>query len=130
MDVARDMCRITVDNAGERVRYFAAAPAETGKFEPLHVRDDLAWNPSRQREVLSEYDELLAKESYEEMMGAENVNQIIKVADAKILFTGFIEDLIVVASFERGIFPVLDDIVEEFADYVREHDVDFVALEA
>lgn len=124
------MCRITVEHAGEKVRYFAAAPAESGKFEPVHVRDDLEWNAARQREVLSEYDELLAKESYEAMMGAENVNQIIKVADRKILFTGFVEEYIVVAAFERGILPVLEDLVDEFADYMREHDIDFVALEA
>ena len=63
-------------------------------------------------------------------MGAENVNQIIKVADGKILFTGFVDDEVVVAAFERGILPVLPAVVDDFREYMRDNDVSFISLDA
>jgi hypothetical protein len=62
-------------------------------------------------------------------MGVENVNQVIKLADSKVLFTGFIDDQVAVASFERGIFTRLPPIVGDFREYLEEHDIDFVSLE-
>jgi hypothetical protein len=100
------------------------------EIEVLHLREDLDWTDRRQREVESELLELVATESYEELMNADNVNQIIKVADDKILFTGFVDDEVTVAAFERGVLPVLPDVVEEFRNYMLQQDVSFISLEA
>jgi len=124
-----DMCDIVREGAGEKLRYFARADGDTREVEVLHLRADLEWTDQREREVDAELNEILARESYEYLMDAENVNQIIKVADTKVLFTGFVDDDLAVAAFERGILPVLPSIVGEFREYMREHDVDFIALD-
>ncbi|WP_115864544.1 hypothetical protein [Halorussus litoreus] len=156
MTIAEDMCSITSEHAGRKLRYFVRADPENGngnegdsiserdldstdapgsevaadqQIEVLHLREDLDWTRRRQREVESELLELVASESYEALMNAENVNQIIKVADDKILFTGFVDDEVVVASFERGILPVLPTVVDEFRSYMRERDVSFISLD-
>jgi len=150
MTIAEDMCSITSEHAGKKLRYFARADPEDGdssestpdsdtdsgagvaadqRIELLHLREDLDWTSRRQREVESELLELVASESYEQLMNAENVNQIIKVADDKILFTGFVDDEVVVAAFERGILPVLPTVVDEFRSYMRERDVSFISLD-
>ncbi|WP_128476416.1 hypothetical protein [Halorussus pelagicus] len=133
MSIAEDMCSITLDHAGEKLRYFVRADPDNGdhsEVETLHLREDLDWTDRRQREVESELLELVASESYEELMGADNVNQIIKVADTKILFTGFVDDEVVIAAFERGILPILPTVVDEFREYMLERDVSFIALDA
>jgi hypothetical protein len=132
MPSAEDMCSITADHAGDKLRYFARADPDHDDrdVEVLHLRDDLEWTDRRERELDSELLELVASESYEETMGAENVNQIIKVADGKILFTGFVDDEVVVAAFERGILPVLPAVVDDFREYMRDNDVSFISLDA
>ncbi|UPV75045.1 hypothetical protein M0R89_03010 [Halorussus limi] len=133
MSIAEDMCAITLNHAGERLRYFARTDPDDGdrdEVEVLHLRDDLDWTDRRQREVESELLELVASESYEQLMGADNVNQIIKVADTKILFTGFVDDEVVVAAFKRGILPVLPTVVDDFREYMSERDVSFISLDA
>ncbi|MFC4447675.1 hypothetical protein [Halorussus aquaticus] len=132
MTVCEDMCSITLDHAGDKLRYFVRTDPEAGEtddVELLHLRDDLDWTDRRQREVESELLELVASESYEELMNADNVNQIIKVADTKILFTGFVDDEVVIASFERGILPVLPDVVADFREYMLRRDVSFISLD-
>ncbi|NEU55834.1 hypothetical protein [Halorussus sp. MSC15.2] len=132
MTICEDMCSITLDHADDKLRYFVRTDPETGEtddVELLHLRDDLDWTDRRQREVESELLELVASESYEELMNADNVNQIIKVADTKILFTGFVDDEVVIASFERGILPVLPDVVADFREYMLRRDVSFISLD-
>jgi hypothetical protein len=124
-----DMCDIVREGAGEKLRYFARGDGETGDIEVLYLREDLEWTTQREREVESELHEILAKESYEYLMDVDNVTQLIKVADNKILFTGFVDDDLAVASFERGILPVLPDVVGDFREYMLEHDVDFTELD-
>jgi len=128
MTVIEDMCEITLDHAGEKLRYFVRGHPDEAT-EVLHLRADLEWNDRRASEVESELMEIVASESYEYLMDADNVNQIIKVADTKILFTGFVQDAVVVAAFDRGVFPVLPAIVDDFRAYMTEHDVDFISLE-
>ena len=126
------MCAITHEHAGDKLRYFVRADPDEGdaaEIDRLRVRVDLEWNDRRQREVESELLELVASESYEALMDANNVNQIIKVADDKILFTGFVGEDVIVAAFERGILPVLPTIAEDFREYMLEHDVSFISLE-
>lgn len=130
MEVLEDMADITAEHAGEKLRYFAGADPTEREVRALYVREDVEWDEYRRREVDSELDELVARETYEKLMDAENVNQIIKVADGKILFTGFVGDYVAVAAFDRGVLPLLPDVVGAFREYMTEHDVDFVALEA
>ncbi|UPW01120.1 hypothetical protein M0R88_03220 [Halorussus gelatinilyticus] len=133
MPIAEDMCSITLAHADEKLRYFVRADPDDGdssEVDVLHLREDLDWTDRRQREVESELLELVASESYEELMGSENVNQIIKVADTKILFTGFVDDVVVIAAFERGILPALPTVVADFREYMRDNDVSFIALDA
>lgn len=132
MTIAEDMCSITLEHAGGKLRYFVRADPDVGDSEEteiLHLREDLEWTDRRRREVESELLELVASESYEELMGADNVNQIIKVADTKVLFTGFVDDEVVVAAFERGVLPVLPAVVDDFREYMVDRDVEFIALE-
>ena len=129
MAVLDDMARITAENADGTLRYFARADPETSETEPLFVREDLEWTEERQGEVEGELMEAVAKESYEYMMDVDNVNQLIKVADTKILFTGFVDDEVAVAAFDRGVFPHLPAMVAEFRSYLEDHDVEFIALD-
>ncbi|MFB6308852.1 MAG: hypothetical protein ABEH35_05930 [Haloarculaceae archaeon] len=129
MDVLEDMAEITADNAGGTLRYFAGGDPDTRDIEPLFVREDLEWNDAREEEVESELLGVAAKETHEYFMAVENVNQIIKVADTKVLFTGFVEDEVAVAAFDRGVFPHLPEMVAAFREYMIEHDVEFVTLE-
>jgi len=129
MAVLDDMAEITAEHAGEKLRYFAGVDPETREVSVHHLREDIQWTDHQEREVTEELHEVTAKESYEHTMGVENVNQVIKVADSKVLFTGFIDDQVAVASFERGIFTRLPPIVGDFREYLEEHDIDFVSLE-
>ncbi|GGL72450.1 hypothetical protein [Halocalculus aciditolerans] len=130
MDVLADMATITEENAGGTLRYFVGATPDDRDVERLYLRDDVEWNANRDREIESELDSLVAVDTYETLMSAENINQIIKVADDKILFTGFVGDKVAIAAFDRGVFPHLDDIVSEFRAYMEEHDIEFIALDA
>jgi len=129
MAVLDEMARITAENADGTLRYFASGDPETEAIEPLFVREDLDWTDGRQAEVEGELMEVVAKESYEYMMDVDNVNQLIKVADTKILFTGFVDDEVAVAAFDRGVFPHLPAMVAEFRSYLEDHDVEFIALD-
>jgi len=129
MTVIEDMCEITLDHAGEKLRYFVRGHPDEDT-DVLHLRADLEWTDHRESEVESELLELVASESYEYTMDADNVNQIIKVADTKILFTGFVQDAVVIAAFDRGILPVLPAVVDDFRTYMIENEVDFISLEA
>jgi hypothetical protein len=105
MAILDDMADITAEHAGEKLRYFAGVDPETGEVSVHHLREDIQWTDHQEREVTEELHEVTAKESYEHTMGVDNVNQVIKVADSKVLFTGFIDDQVAVASFERDIRP-------------------------
>jgi hypothetical protein len=129
MSVLADMAEITAEHAGDSLRYFAAVDPETREVTVHHLRDDLVWTDAREREVDEELHELTAKASYEHTMGVDNVNQIIKVADGKVLFTGFLVGEVAVAAFERGVFTQLPAIVADFREYMLEHDIEFVSLE-
>lgn len=129
MDVLADMAEITAENAGGTLRYFVGATPENRNVERLYLRDDVEWDENRSREIQSELDSLVAVDTYETLMDAENVNQIIKVADDKILFTGFVGDTVAIAAFDRGVFPHLNDIVSSFRAYMEEHDIEFIALD-
>ena len=129
MAVLDDMADITAEHAGDKLRYFAGVDPETGEVTVHHLREDIQWTDHQEREVTEELHEVTAKESYEHTMGVDNVNQVIKVADTKVLFTGFIDEQVAVASFERGIFTLLPPIVSDFRDYMLEHDIEFVSLE-
>ncbi|QLH78969.1 hypothetical protein HZS55_17440 [Halosimplex rubrum] len=129
MSVVADMAEITERHAGESLRYFAEVPPDSREVTVHHRREGLVWTDAREREVEEELHELTAKASYEEAMDATNVNQIVKVADDKVLFTGFIDDTVAVAAFERGILATLPAIVAEFREYMIEEDIEFVALE-
>ncbi|WP_135362693.1 hypothetical protein [Halosimplex halophilum] len=129
MSVVADMAEITADHAGESLRYFAEVEPESRAVTVHHRRDGLDWTDAREREVEEELHELTAKASYEAAMDATNVNQIIKVADDKVLFTGFVEDTVAVAAFDRGIFATLPAIVADFREYMIEEDIEFVSLE-
>jgi len=128
MAVLDDMAEITAEHAGDMLRYFAGVDPETREVTVHHLREDIEWTDYQEREVTEELHEVTAKESYEHTMGVENVNQVIKVADSKVLFTGFIDEKVAVASFERGIFARLPPIVADFREYLREHDIEFVSL--
>lgn len=129
MDVLADMAEITAENAGGTLRYFVGAAPDDREIERLYLREDVEWDENRDREIQSELDGLVAVDTYETLMGAENVNQIIKVADDKILFTGFVGDEVAIAAFDRGVFPLLGNIVAEFRDYMEEHDIEFITLD-
>ena len=129
MAVLDDMADITAEHAGDKLCYFAGVDPETGEVTVHHLREDIQWTDHQEREVTEELHEVTAKESYEHTMGVDNVNQVIKVADTKVLFTGFIDEQVAVASFERGIFTLLPPIVSDFRDYMLEHDIEFVSLE-
>jgi len=130
MSVVSDMCDIVLKHADDELRYFVRADPRTRETELLHRRDDLEWTDRRQQEVQGELQEVVARESYEYLMNAENVNQIIKVADTKVLFTGFVEDDLAIAAFDRGVLSFLPAVVDEFREYVLEHDVSFISLDA
>lgn len=123
------MAAITADHAEEKLRFFATIDPETQEVDIHELREDLAWTDRRAALVDEELHELAAVESYEHSMDAINVNQIIKVANDKVLFTGFVGDAVAVAVFERGIFPLLSGIVTEFRDYLESRDIDFISLE-
>jgi len=129
MAVLDAMARITAENADGTLRYFASGDPDTETVEALFVREDLEWTDERRAEVEGELMEVVAKESYEYMMDVNNVNQLIKVADTKILFTGFVDDEVAVAAFDRGVFPHLPAMVGEFRSYLEAHDVEFIALD-
>jgi len=128
MSYARDMCDIIESHAGNRLRFFVRVAPDTRDKTVLHVRHDLEWTDSRAEAVDAELQELIAKKSYEEQMDAGDVTQIIKVADEMVMFTGFIEDEVVVVTFERGILADLPAIVAEFREYMLENDIDFTSL--
>lgn len=73
MTVIEDMCAITLDHAGEKLRYFVRANPED-EIDVLHLRDGLKWTDRRESEVESELMEIIASESYEYLMDADNVN--------------------------------------------------------
>jgi len=129
MSVLSDMADITADNAGDRLRFFAEVDPASGEVEVHHLRPDLAWTEKRANLVEQERHEVAARESYEHAMDAQNINQVIKVADDVVLFTGFVDDTVAVATFERGIFADLPGIVTDFREYMRERDIDFIALD-
>ncbi len=129
MSVLADMAAITADHAADRLRFFVSIDPETEDVTVHELRDDLDWTERREQLISQELHEVTARESYEHAMDAENVNQVIKVADDKVLFTGFVDDMVAVAAFERGIFPHLPEIVGAFREYMLDHDIDFVALE-
>jgi hypothetical protein len=129
MSVVADMCEIVRKHAGDGRRYFVRADPETGEREVLHLRADLEWTERRRKEIDGELQEVVARESYEYLMNAENVNQIVTVADTKVLFTGFVEDELVIAAFDRGVLAYLPTVVAEFREYIHEHDVEFISLE-
>lgn len=130
MGYAEDMCDIVVSHAGRKVRFFVRIDPDTREQDVLHEREDLEWTDADADAADSELQELVAKTAYEAQMGAENVTQLVKVADDMVLFTGFIEDEVVVVSFERGILGVLPAMVGEFREYMLDHDVEFTALAA
>ncbi|UIP00604.1 hypothetical protein Hbl1158_04380 [Halobaculum sp. CBA1158] len=129
VDIPEEMATITERHAGEKLRFFAVVDPDDREVDPVRLRSDLEWTENREQLVQGELMEVVAKESYEQEMNATNVNQIIKVADDKVLFTGFVADDVVVAAFDRGIFGSLPPIVSEFAEFMRAHDIDFVSLE-
>ncbi|GAA0282454.1 hypothetical protein [Halobacterium noricense] len=128
MGYAEDMCDIVVSHAGRKVRFFVRIDPDTREQDVLHEREDLEWTDEDADAADSELQELVAKTAYEAQMGAENVTQLVKVADDMVLFTGFIEDEVVVVSFERGILGALPAMVGEFREYMLDHDVEFTAL--
>lgn len=129
MGYAEEMCDIVVSHGGEKVRFFVKADPKTRDQEVLYARDDLEYTDQDHQAVDSELQQLIAKEAYEAQMGAENVTQLVKVADNMVIFTGLIEDELVVVSFERGIFGVLPKMVADFREYMQNHDIDFTELE-
>lgn len=129
MSYAEDMRDIIVSHVGDRLRFFIRVDPETRTQDVLYTRDDLQWSDRKAAVVDSELHELVAKESYEEHMEAGKVSQIIKVADQMVMFTGFIEDEVVVVTFERGILADLPAVVGEFRKYMIDHDIDFTSLE-
>jgi hypothetical protein len=129
MSTLADMAAITADHADDTLRFFAGVDPQTQDVTVHELREDLAWTDSRAALVEEELHEVAARESYEHSMDATNVNQIIKVADDKVLFTGFVGDEVAVAAFERGIFPHLPGIVGEFREYLETRDIDFISLE-
>lgn len=128
MTYAEDMRDIIVSNAGDRLRFFIRVDPETRTQDVLFAREGLEWTDRDAAVVDSELHELVAKESYEEHMDAGEVTQIIKVADRMVMFTGFIEDEVVVVTFERGILQELPTVVREFREYMIDNDIDFTAL--
>lgn len=128
MDYAHGMSNIIVEHAGEKVRYIVRGEPDTGDRDLLHLRDDVTWGDDHQRIVDHELEQLTAKEVYADLMGEGEVTQSIKVADDSVLFTGYIEDDVVIVQFERGILSYLPDIVADFHVYMVEHDVDFTSL--
>lgn len=126
---AEEMCDIVVSHDGEKVRFFIRADPETRDQEVLHAREDLEYSNQDCQAVDSELQQLIAKEAYEAQMGAENVTQLVKVADNMVVFTGFIEDELVVVSFERGILGILPQMVADFRAYMQDHDIEFTELE-
>jgi hypothetical protein len=129
MGYAEEMCDIVTSHGGEKIRFFIRADPETREQEVLHARDDLEFTKDDHHAVDRELQELLAKEAYEAQLGAENVTQLIKVADNIVVFTGFIEDEVVVVSFERGILGVLPELVADVRAYMQNHDSEFTELE-
>lgn len=130
MTYAEDMRDIIASNVGDRLRFFIQVDPETRTQDVLFAREDLEWTDRDAAVVDSELHELVAKESYEEHMDAGEVSQIIKVADRMVMFTGFIEDEVVVVTFERGILQDLPTVVGEFREYMIDNDIDFTALAA
>ncbi|MGZ0747455.1 MULTISPECIES: hypothetical protein [unclassified Haloparvum] len=128
MSYAEDMRDIIVSNVGDRLRFFIQVDPETRTQDVLFAREDLEWSDRKAAVVDSELHELVAKESYEEHMEAGEVTQIIKVADRMVMFTGFIEDEVVVVTFDRGILQDLPAVVAEFREYMIDNDIDFTAL--
>lgn len=128
MDHATRMADIIVRHASEKVRYVVRGVPETGERDLLHVRDDIAWGDAERALVDHEVEEMATKEAYAELMDEPEVTQSIKVADSSVLFTGYIEDEVVVVLFERGILGHLPDIVDEFHEFMVKHDIDFTRL--
>lgn len=114
MGYAQEMCDIVVSHGGEKVRFFVQVDPETREQEILYARDDLEFTEQDAHAVDSELQELVAKEAYEAQLGAENVTQLIKVADNIVVFTGFIEDEVVLVSFDRGVLGALPKMVANF----------------
>lgn len=130
MSYAEDMCDIVVDHVDGKARYFVRVNPDSREQDVLFVREDLTWDESRAELVDRELQTFAEKELVAEQMNAEEVTQLIKVADDSVLFTGFIEDEVVVVHFERGILGYLPDIVDEFHEYMVANDIDFTRLSA
>jgi hypothetical protein len=99
MTVIEDVCEVALDHTGEKLRCFVRGHPDEST-DVLHLREDLERTDHRESEAESELLELVATESYEYTMDADNVNQIIKVADTEFLFTGFVQDAVVIAAFD------------------------------
>lgn len=128
MDYAVGMSEIIVNHADEKVKYIVRGEPETGEQDVLHLRDDVTWDDDHQQLVNHELEQYSMKGVYADLMGEEKVTQRIKVADNSVLFTGHIEDEVVIVMFERGILGYLPDMVDEFHEYMVEHDIDFTSL--
>lgn len=128
MDYAMKMADIIVRHASEKVRYVVRGVPETGERDLLHVRDDVTWGDAERTLVDHEVEEMATKEDYADLMDEQDVTQSIKVADRSVLFTGYIEDEVIVVLFDRGILGHLPDIVDEFHEFMVEHDIDFTSL--
>lgn len=128
MGYAEEMRDIVLDHGGEKVRFFVRVDPDTREQDLLHAREDLEFTEADEEAVDTELQELLAKEAYEAQLGAENVTQLIKVADNIIVFTGFIEDEVVLVSFERGVLAALPPMVADFREYMQDNDIEFTAL--
>jgi hypothetical protein len=128
MTYADDMCDIIGSHAAEKLRFFIRVNPDTREQQVLYARENLGWEEAKADAVDAELQELIAKKSYEAQMEAGEITQIIKVADEMVMFTGFIEEEVVVVTFERGILGDLPPIVAEFRDYMTENDIDLTAL--
>lgn len=128
MGYAEEMRDIVLRHGGEKVRFFVRVDPDTREQDLLHTREDLEFTEDDREAVDSELQELLAKEAYEDQLGAENVTQLIKVADNIIVFTGFIEDEVVLVSFDRGVLGALPPMVADFREYMQANDIEFTAL--
>ncbi|MFB6117752.1 hypothetical protein [Halosegnis sp.] len=128
MGYADNMSDIVSKHAGEKLRFFIRADPDSREQSILYARDDLEWSDEKADAVDKELLELVAKEGYEAALNAGKVTQLIKVAGEMILFTGFIEDEVVVVSFDRGVLGALPPMVAEFREYMQANDIEFTQL--
>jgi hypothetical protein len=129
MAYAADMCDIVENHAEEKLRFFIRVDPETREQDVLYRRGDLEWTDERAAAVDAELKELVAKDAYEKQMDAGEVTQIIKVADEMVMFTGFIEDEVVVVTVERGILRVLSPVVNDFREHTLANEIELTTRE-